>query len=67
MRAGRGTPETSCAFAFNVLKAYRSGDAQSPGAVRTITADDLTVECVPDNGDAWIVCTGEPNTRVYLF
>jgi serine/threonine-protein kinase len=46
MRAGRGTPETSCAFVFNVLKAYRSGDAQSPGAVRTITADDLTVQCV---------------------
>jgi serine/threonine-protein kinase len=67
IRAGRGTPETSCAFAFNVLKAYRSSDAPNADAARTITADEVTVQCVPDNGDAWIVCTGERNARVYLF
>jgi hypothetical protein len=49
------------------VKAYRRGDAQCPRAVRTITADDLTVQYVPDNGDAWIVRTGERNARVYLF
>jgi hypothetical protein len=37
-RAGRGRPETSCAFADHVLQAYRSSDPSSDNVARPVTA-----------------------------
>jgi serine/threonine-protein kinase len=81
-RTGRATPETSCAFAFNVLKAYQR-TPQTPGTTpATVAVDSVVpcpetgaqcngsstrVSCVIDSGDHWITCTDDEGQRVYLF
>jgi serine/threonine-protein kinase len=81
-RAGRGTPETSCAFAFNVLTAYKNSYPLPGNAARTVYADGIVpcdatgaqctgekvvVQCAFYGSDAWITCTDGQNARVYLF
>jgi serine/threonine-protein kinase len=79
-RGGRGTPETSCAFAFNVLKAYRDGvpgDPERtisvasvvprPGTGAQCVGEPVTVTCVIHDAEAWITCTDGGASRVFLF
>jgi hypothetical protein len=59
--AGRGTPETSCAFAANVLQAYRNSYPSSDNAARTVTAASV-VPC-PDFGERWSAGSTELRDR----
>jgi len=81
-RAGRGTPETSCAFANNVLQAYLSTHPSPDNAARTVTAASV-VPC-PDYGEQcegphvvltcaiaenhdWVTCSDGRGALVLLF
>lgn len=81
-RAGRGTPQTSCAFAFNVLKVYRDSYPLPGNGARTITVESdgpcpdtgsqclgesVAVSCVIHGDETWITCTDGGASRVYLF
>jgi hypothetical protein len=81
-RGGRGTPETSCAFAFNVLKAYRDSYPLPGSPARTISVESdvpfpdtdsqclgqsVAVSCVIHGDETWITCTDGGASRVYLF
>jgi serine/threonine-protein kinase len=80
-RGGRGTPETSCAFAFNVLMAYRDSYPHPGSAARMIvesvvpcpdtgsqcTGQGVAVSCVVNRDGAWITCIDGGASRVYLF
>lgn len=80
-RSNRGTAETSCLFAQNVLYAYWQSGAPSPtprtvyalGAVPCGTTggrcsgDHFVMECAQYGGDDWITCTGGKNARVYIY
>ncbi|ORV56900.1 serine/threonine-protein kinase [Mycobacterium fragae] len=81
--SGRGTPETSCLFANNVLTAYWAeyGNASplpravsAPGAVDCTTVpgalcngSNFLMNCRQYPGDNWITCIGGSNARVYLW
>jgi len=82
-RAGRGTPETSCFFARNVLVAYWNKYGNASRELRPVSAPGA-VDCDPRKGavcdgarfamqckaygsDGWITCLGGINARVYLF
>ncbi|WP_029116401.1 serine/threonine-protein kinase [Mycobacterium sp. URHB0044] len=80
-RAGRGTVETTCLFAQNVLNAYWEAGPASP-APRTVYAlgavpcpstggrcagDHFVMECAKYGADDWVTCTGGKNARVYLY
>ncbi len=80
---GRGSPETSCLFADNVLTAYWSayGNASpdlrtvaAPGAVDCSTVpgaacsgSNFVMQCQQYPTQSWITCTGGNNARVYLW
>jgi serine/threonine-protein kinase len=81
-RAGRGTPETSCVFAVNVLQAYRSSDPSSDNAARTATAASvvpcpdfgeqcggppIVLNCAIDEKDRWVTCSDGSGAKVLLF
>jgi serine/threonine-protein kinase len=81
-RAGRGTPETPCAFAVNVLVAYRSSHPSPDDATRTVTAVSVVpcpdygeqcdgapvlINCAIDEDDKWVTCSGEGRAQVLLF
>jgi hypothetical protein len=81
-RGGRGTPETPCAFVFNVLKAYRDSYPLPGNAARTIAVESVVpcpetgsqcmgtgvaVSCDIAGDEAWITCTDGGASRVYLF
>jgi hypothetical protein len=71
-RAGRGTPQTSCAFAANVLKAYKAGHPSPDDAERTLTATSVmpcpdygeqcdgppvVLNCAVDEANKWVTCS----------
>ena len=80
---GRGSPETSCLFADNVLTAYwgEYGNASpaprtvsAPGAVdcstipgATCNGSNFVVQCQQYAAQNWITCTGGNGARVYLW
>ncbi|MBE1552285.1 hypothetical protein GGC64_006372 [Mycobacterium sp. OAS707] len=81
-RTGRASPETPCAFAFNVLTAYQR-EPREPGTTPIVIAAESVVPC-PQTGaqcagastqvscekqaeEDWITCTAEEGLRVYLF
>ena len=81
-RAGRGTPETSCAFAVNVLEAYRDSHPSPDNASRAVTAASVVpcpdygeqcdgppvvLNCVIDENDKWVTCSGDGGAQVLLF
>jgi serine/threonine-protein kinase len=81
-RAGRGTPETACAFAVNVLEAYRDSHPSPGSATRTVTADSVVqcpdygeqcdgppvvVNCAIDDNNTWVTCSDRGEAQVLLF
>lgn len=81
-RSGRGTSETSCAFAHSVLESYwhqypePSDDPRTVIAAGTVPCSSTGGECSGEafvmrcsvyGGDDWITCTGGRNARVYIF
>jgi serine/threonine-protein kinase len=81
-RAGRGTPETACAFAANVLEAYRDSHPSPGSATRTVTADSVVacpdygeqcvgppvvVNCAIDDNGTWVTCSDGGVAQVLLF
>jgi serine/threonine protein kinase len=80
--AGRGTPETTCRFAGNVLAAYWEQYGRPTSARRTVSAPG-SVDCRSTGGqcdganfvmkceglgpEPWITCTGGSNARVFLY
>ena len=79
--SGRGTVETSCLFARNVLTAYWEVGPPSP-APRTVYAlgavpcsstggrcsgNHFVMECARYGADDWVTCTGGKNARVYIY
>jgi hypothetical protein len=80
--AGRGTPETSCAFAANVLQAYRNSYPSSDNAARTVTAatvvpcpdfgeqcggPPVVLNCAIDEKGLWVTCSDGSGAKVLLF
>lgn len=80
--AYRGSVETSCQFASNVLRAYwdqySNATAQprsviAPGTVRCSTTggqcagDDFVMQCAVEAPNDYIVCRGGRNAVVFLF
>lgn len=80
-RSARGSTETTCFFARNVLYAYWEGGAPT-SAPRTVYAagsvncqstagrcmgDKFIMDCSTIAGDDWITCTGGSNARVYIY
>jgi serine/threonine-protein kinase len=80
-RSSRGTVETSCLFARNVLEAFREAGPPS-SAPRTVYAlgavscrstggrcsgDHFVMECATYGTDDWVTCTGGKNARVYIY
>lgn len=80
-RSGRGTAETSCLFARNVLHAYWEA-VSPPTGPRTVYAlgtvpcsstggrcsgRHFVMECQTFGGDNWVTCTGGKNARVYIY
>jgi serine/threonine protein kinase, bacterial len=81
-RAGRGTPQTSCAFAANVLKAYKKDHPSTDDTARMLTATSVIVcadfreqregppvmlICAVDETNKWVTCSDGSGTRVLLF
>ncbi len=79
-RSGRGSKDTTCLFAHNVLYSYWSGGPPTrqprtvvaPGAISCretagpCSGNDFVMQCAYDVGD-WITCTGGTNAIVYLY
>lgn len=81
-QAGRGSTETSCYFAYSVLKAYWER-YPTPSRERRQVIAEGKVDCNPTNAqcagdkyvmdcqaigrDPWITCTGGRNARVYVY
>lgn len=81
-RGGRGSTDTSCYFAYSVLRAYwdrygtPSKERRQVIAEGTVPCDssnalcrgaDYVMTCQAIGADPWITCTGGRNARVYLF
>jgi serine/threonine-protein kinase len=81
-RAGRGTPETSCAFVDNVLQAYRNSNPSPDNAARTVTAASVVpcpdfgeqcdgppvaLNCAIDEKGEWVTCSDGSGAKVLLF
>ncbi len=81
--AGRGTSQTSCLFADNVLTSYWSAYGNASPQLRTVSAPgavdcrsvpgancngaNFVVTCQQYAGESWITCTGGNEARVYLW
>ena len=80
--SGRGSTETSCYFAYSVLKAYWDRYTTPSRERRQIIAegtvvcnpsnaqcagDEYVMECRAIGDDPWITCTGGRNARVYIY
>ncbi|WNG95349.1 serine/threonine-protein kinase [Mycobacterium sp. ITM-2016-00318] len=80
-RASRGTTDTTCLFAQNVLEAYwKEGPPSSePRTVYALGAvscaetggrcagNRFVMECQTYGRDDWVTCTGGKNARVYIY
>jgi len=81
-RSVRGSEETSCAFASNVLEAYwvqvgtPMKDSKRITAAGTVpcsstggecSGDDFVMTCAAQNNEDWITCVGGKNARVYIY
>ena len=81
-RTGRGTLDTPCFFAFNVLKAYWQQYGTPTRQPRTVTAQggvactstagpcdgaNFIMNCTALGSDDWITCTGAGRAKVYLY
>lgn len=81
-RGGRGTTETSCYFAYSVLRAYwdryptpsrdlrrviAEGRVACDPSAAQCAGEDYVMQCEAIGADSWITCTGGRNARVYLF
>ena len=82
-RSGRGSTETSCVFARNVLDSYWNEYGNVSRAPRTVTApgavscqtvpgancdgSQFVMQCAAYGSDNFITCSGGNNARVYLF
>jgi serine/threonine-protein kinase len=80
--AVRGSNETSCAFASNVLEAYwvqvgtPTTDSKRITAAGTVpcsstggecSGDNFVMTCAAQNNEDWITCVGGKNARVYIY
>jgi serine/threonine-protein kinase len=81
--SGRGSDETTCFFAGNVLSAYwdqYGGVDRTPrtvyaaGAVpcgtvpgASCNGSNFVMQCAAFGSDGWITCTGGRNARVFIF
>ena len=78
----RGSKETSCAFASNVLEAYwvqvgtPTKDSKRITAAGTVpcsstggecSGDKFVMTCAAQNNEDWITCVGGKNARVYIY
>jgi serine/threonine-protein kinase len=81
-RSVRGSIETSCAFASNVLEAYwvqigtPTKDSKRITAAGTVpcsstggecSGDNFVMTCAAQNNEDWITCVGGKNARVYIY
>jgi hypothetical protein len=81
-RAGRGTPQTSCAFAASVLQAYQKVHPSLGDAKRTLTAKSVmpcppngeqcdgppvVLNCAVDAANKWVTCSDDGGKQVLLF
>ncbi|MBV8347687.1 MAG: hypothetical protein JOZ49_09175 [Mycolicibacterium sp.] len=81
-RSARGTAETSCALALDVLTAYWDQYSNAyPSGVHVLvdrapacqgpgaqcSGSGFVMWCQQYFGEGWITCTGGDNARVYLF
>lgn len=81
-RSVRGSKETSCAFASNVLEAYwvqvgtPTKDSKRITAAGTVPCSstggecsgaNFVMTCAAQNNEDWITCVGGKNARVYIY
>ncbi|MCV7015163.1 serine/threonine-protein kinase [Mycolicibacterium madagascariense] len=81
--SGRGSAETTCLFAGNVLTAYWNQYGGVDRTPRTVYAagavpcgtvpgascngSNFVMQCAAFGSDGWITCTGGRNARVFIF